>query len=395
MSPTAKRAREYEGPAFLSYGFRPFFLGAAAWAALAMAVWLGVIAGGWKLPITLRATDWHVHELLYGFLPAAAAGFLLTAIPNWTDRLPVTGRPLLALFAVWLAGRAAMASSAATGPWAAALIDLAFLALLLAAIAREIIAGRNTRNLPVVLLVALMLTGNGVFHVEAALTGGASHGIRTGIAAGLLLIMLIGGRIVPSFTRNWLSRRGPGRLPANFARFDAVAVATGAVALAAWVGWPRGGPTAALCLAAAVLHGVRLARWAGDRTGAERLVLILHVAYAFVPLGFLLVAAGIAAPQWVLPGAALHAWTAGAIGLMVLAVMTRASLGHCGRPLTATRPIEAIYASGIVAALARVAAGIGIAPAAMLHVAAAAWIACFAGFVVVYGPMLTTRRRRS
>jgi uncharacterized protein involved in response to NO len=395
VSPTAKRTREYEGPAFLSYGFRPFFLGAAAWAALAMAVWLGVIAGGWKLPITLRATDWHVHELLYGFLPAAAAGFLLTAIPNWTDRLPVTGRPLLALFSVWLAGRAAMVSSAATGPWAAALIDLAFLALLLAAIAREIIAGRNTRNLPVVVLVALMLIGNGVFHVEAARTGGASHGIRIGIAAGLLLIMLIGGRIVPSFTRNWLSRQAPGRLPANFARFDAIAVAAGAVALAAWVGWPRSEPTAALCLAAAVLHGVRLARWAGDRTGAERLVLILHVAYAFVPLGFLLVAAGIAAPQWVLPGAALHAWTAGAIGLMVLAVMTRASLGHCGWPLTATRPIEAIYASGIVAALARVAAGIGIAPAAMLHVAAAAWIACFMGFVVVYGPMLTTPRRRS
>ena len=206
--------------------------------------------------------------------------------------------------------------------------------------------------------------------------------------------MLIGGRIVPSFTRNWLARRTPGRLPVTPDRFDVASLAVAAAALLLWIAAPEKPVTAVLCLAAGGLHVWRLARWAGDRTLAEPLVLILHVGYAFVPLGFL--AAGVAAlaPVTFPTGAAVHAWTAGAIGVMTLAVMTRATLGHAGRPLHATRGTVIVYLSVVVAAVLRVAAGLGPAPQALLHLAAAAWIAAFAGFAILYGPLLVRPRRR-
>ena len=187
--------------------------------------------------------------------------------------------------------------------------------------------------------------------------------------------MLIGGRIVPSFTRNWLARRPPGRLPTPMNRFDAAAVALAVLALAAWVAAPAARATAAACLAAAGIHAVRLGRWAGWRTAGEPLVAILHVGYLFVPLGFLAVAIAAVAPGVLTPSAALHAWTAGAVGVMTLAVMTRASLGHTGRPLTADRATSAIYLAVIAAAALRVASGFAPGQPALLHLSAALWIA--------------------
>jgi uncharacterized protein involved in response to NO len=207
-----------------------------------------------------------------------------------------------------------------------------------------------------------------------------------------VLIMLIGGRIIPSFTRNWLVRQGPGRLPVAFSRFDVVAILAGAAALACWIALPDHGATATLALAAGLLNLLRLGRWAGHRTAAEPLVLVLHVAYAFVPLGFLLLALGIVAPRLIMPTGAVHSWTAGAIGLMTLAVMTRASLGHTGQPLTATRPIQLIYLAALVAALARIFAATGYAREPLLHVSATAWVLAFAGFTIVYAPLLARRR---
>ncbi len=393
MATTAEQMRGYTGPAILSYGFRPFFLAGAAWAAIAVAAWLPLLAGQLELPSTFGPLEWHVHELLYGFLPAVIAGFLLTAVPNWTGRLPVTGTPLLALFLTWLAGRLVVLVSEWTGPLAAAVIDVAFLAGLAAVVAREIIAGNNMRNLRVLLAVGLLLVGNVAFHAESGLGIGDGHGTRIGLSAAVLLIMLIGGRIIPSFTRNWLVRQAPGRLPAPFARFDMGVMAASGAALASWVALPDHMLTVVLALVAGVLNVVRVARWAGERTAAEPLVLVLHVAYAFVPLGFLLLALGIVAPDVLAPSGALHSWTAGAVGLMTLAVMTRASLGHTGRPLTATRPIQMIYLAVLVAALARIIAAFDIAREPMLHLSATAWVLGFAGFVVVYAPLLARSRR--
>ncbi len=387
---SAAQMRAYRGPALFSYGFRPFFLMGALWAAVAVALWLPMLAGMIAVPTVLAPLEWHIHELLYGYVPAVIAGFLLTAVPNWTGRLPVVGARLMLLFSLWVAGRVAMLTSAmARRHCPAAVIDMTFLAALGVVVAREIIAAGNTRNLKVLAVVLLLFAGNGLFHLETVARIGDGHGTRLGIAGAILLIMLIGGRIIPSFTRNWLARRGPGRMPAPEDIFDVAVMTTSGLALAAWVVLPRSGVTALLAGVAALLNAGRLVRWAGGRTLAEPLVLILHVAYAFVPLGFLLVALAITHPGLVSPSGALHGWTAGAIGLMTLAVMTRASLGHTGQPLTATRPIQLIYMAAMVAAVTRIAAAFGLASGSMLQVSATAWVVAFGAFVSVYWPLLT------
>ena len=265
--------------------------------------------------------------MLFGYLAAIVTGFLLTAIPNWTGRLPVLGLPLLALTALWIAGRIAVFFSAVIGWRLAAVIDVSFLLAVAAAAGREIVAGRNWRNLKVLVPLAVLAAANAGFHVEAHFEGMADISRRLGIAAAVLLISLIGGRIIPSFTRNWLVRANPGRLPAPFDRLDIATLAISALALAAWTILPDSKPAGALLAAAAVAQAMRLSRWAGDRTLRDPLVLILHLAYAFVPLGLGLIALSIFLPDTVPAAAGLHALGGGAIGSMTLAVMTRRRLG--------------------------------------------------------------------
>ncbi len=391
MSPIP-RLRAYEGPALLSYGFRPFFLLAALYAAAAILVWLPMFYGELSTASLFAPRDWHVHEMLYGYAVAVITGFLLTAIPNWTGRLPIQGAPLLVLVGVWLAGRLAVNLSTSIGWMAAAAIDCAFLVLVTAAAAREVLAGRNWRNLKVVAIVAVLAAANLGFHLEAHFHGAADYSLRAGIGAIIILITLVGGRIVPSFTHNWLARAKPGRLPAPLGRFDIAAIVASAGAMALWIAIPGGAVTAIALALAGALQAARLARWAGDRAFAEPLVLILHVAYAFIAAGFLLVAAG--AVGWVAESAGVHAWAVGAVGTMTLAVMTRASLGHTGHALTASALTRAIYLAVIIAALARV--GAALEPQwslPLLHVAAFAWAVAFLGFAVGYGPMLCRARQ--
>jgi uncharacterized protein involved in response to NO len=392
MATSAEQIRAFTGPALLSFGFRPFFLFGALSAALSVALWLPMLSGHLVLPSVLSPIEWHVHELVYGYVPAIVAGFLLTAVPNWTGRLPVVGTRLAALFGIWVAGRFAVFFSSWIGAIPAAVIDLAFLIALITVTTREIVAGNNTRNFKVLIGVALLLTGNVLFHLESIAGIGNGEGIRLGIAATVLLIMLIGGRIIPSFTRNWLVRQGPGRLPVPFNRFDMAVMAASGITLISWLIAPDSQLTAGLALVAAALNVARLARWAGDRTAAEPLVLILHVAYAFVPIGFVLLTLGILRPDLVAPTGALHGWTVGAIGTMTLAVMTRASLGHTGRQLTASLPIQFIYLAVVTAAVARIAAAFDLLREPMLHLSATAWVAAFGGFVVVYAPLLMRKQ---
>ncbi len=390
---TAEQVRLYSGPAVLSYGFRPFFLAGAAWAASAMVLWVAMLSAAIELPTAFGPVEWHVHELVFGYVPAIVAGFLLTAVPNWTKRLPVTGLPLLSLFLIWVAGRLAVLGSLWIGPFAAALIDLAFLAALGAVIAREIVAAQNTRNLKVLVGVGLLFAGNATFHAEALFAAGQAFGMRIGIAATLLLILIVGGRVVPSFTRNWLVKQGAGRLPIAFNATDVAIILVSATALTLWIVLPEHDVTAGIALVAGALNVWRLVRWAGEQTLGEPLVLILHIAYAFVGLGFLLLALAIWRPDILSESGALHGWTTGAISLMTLAIMTRASLGHCGQPLTATLPTQAIYMSALIAVVARIIAALGIAPSSMLHVSAAAWVLAYAGFVAFYGPLLLRQQR--
>jgi uncharacterized protein involved in response to NO len=391
MSPIP-RLRAYAGPALLSYGFRPFFLMAAFYAGAAILVWLPMFYGELSTASLFAPRDWHVHEMLYGYVAAVITGFLLTAIPNWTGRLPIQGAPLLVLVGVWLAGRMAVSLSASIGWIAAAAIDCAFLALVTAAAAREVLAGRNWRNLKVVAIVAVLAAANLGFHLEAHFRGVADYSLRAGIGAVVILITLVGGRIVPSFTHNWLASAKPGRLPAPLGRFDVATIAASVGAMALWIAIPYGVATAIALALAGVLQSARLARWAGDRAFAEPLVLVLHIAYAFIAAGFLLTAAG--AVFWVAESAGVHAWAVGAVGSMTMAVMTRASLGHTGHALTATALTRALYLAVIVAALARVAAALEAQwSLPLLHVAAFAWAVAFLGFAVGYGPMLCRARQ--
>jgi uncharacterized protein involved in response to NO len=393
VTSSAAQIRRYGGPAILSYGFRPLFFAGGLWAALAMALWAAMLAGAVSVPTAFGPVDWHVHELLFGYLPAVMTGFLLTAVPNWTGRLPMTGRPLLALVTCWLAGRAGVLVSQQLGVAVTAVLDLSFLAVLALLIGREIVAGKNWRNVKVLVLVGLLFGANALFHVEAV--GGAAYdgyGARLGVATAVFLITVFGGRMIPSFTRNWLARRDKGALPAPFGRFDMVALLAAGIALAAWVGFPGADATALVCLVAGALHVWRLARWAPQRTLAEPLVWILHAGYAFVPLGFVLIALAVSPLDLAGQGAALHAWTAGAIGVMTLAVMTRASLGHTGQTLHATPAVAAIYGFALASAVLRVMTALGTTPPDLLYLAAALWFCAFALFSAVFGPLLWARR---
>lgn len=385
------RLGPYEGPALFSYGFRPFFLVGALYAGAAILIWLPMFYGELSAATAFAPRDWHVHEMLFGYVAAVMTGFLLTAMPNWTGRLPLQGAPLLFLVSVWLAGRIAVSTSAWIGWSIAAAIDGAFLILVALAAAREILAGRNWRNLKVVVIVGVLAAANLGFHFEAHFRG-ADYAIRAGIGAIVLLIMLVGGRIVPSFTHNWLARQRPGRLPVSFGSLDIATIIMSAGALLLWIAIPSGRATAMALLAGGILQFVRLARWAGDRAIGERLVLILHIAYAFVAVGFLLT--GVGALGVVAESAGVHAWAAGAIGTMTLAVMTRASLGHSGRPLTASLGTQLIYAAVVIAALARICAALQpLWSLPLLHLAAFAWTAAFLGFGLCYWPLLCGARK--
>ncbi len=399
--------RRWQGPALLGHGFRPFFLVAGLFAPLAIAWWLVLWRGAAEAP-PMGALPWHMHEMLFGYGAAAMAGFLLTAVPNWTGRLPVAGWPLAGLALLWLAGRLAMLLG--QGAWAG-LVDAAFLPALALLMGREIIAGRNWRNLRVLAVVALLAGANIWFHLE----GGRSAelpdpALRLALGGFVLLIGLIGGRIVPSFTRNWLVQRArvkamqngaakadPGALPAPFGNADRLAHGLSILALTLWV-LPLATPgaaaaTGALLGAAGLAHLWRLSRWRGRAVAGNPLLLVLHLSYLFLPLGFLALGLAVWAGDALWQSAALHLWGIGAIGGMTLSVMMRASAGHTGRPLMATGMMKGASLLLLLAALLRAAAALSPGESWLLDLAGLAWILAFGLFSLQIGPWLVRPRR--
>lgn len=373
----------YTGPALFSYGFRPLFLLAGGFAALVIPLWMAVWSGHVSLGGPFSPTDWHIHELLFGYTSAVLAGFLFTAIPNWTGRMPTRGWPLMALAALWMAGRLAVAGGLGLGPVAVMVVDIAFLMAIGAMITVEIVAGRNWSNLRVVVPVLLYLAANITFHLEAMQIGTAGYGRRLGFAMVVLLIGLIGGRIIPSFTRNWLAKQGTGPMPVPFGRFDAASLVLTLAALLAWVALPEARVTGIALVLVGALQAVRLARWRGWRVWRSAILLMLHLAYAFIPAG--LVALGLASLDILLPVVGLHLLAIGAIGGMTLSVMMRASLGHTGRELQAGRALTLAFACVALAALTRVA----VHSEPGLWAAAALWTIGFAIFAARLAPILT------
>jgi uncharacterized protein involved in response to NO len=381
-------------PAFFRGGFRPFFFLGPVWAVIALALWMLAFSGALALPTAFDPLIWHRHEMLFGFVGAIIAGFLLTAIPNWTGRLPIAGWPLAGLIGLWTAARLALLCSGWTGLTAASVLDVGFYLVLASVTAREVLASKN-RNLPAVAIVFLLGLANAADYSGAAgLLSDGDTGIRAAIFLVVMLISMIGGRIIPSFTRNWMTKHGVTvRLPAQPTRVDhGVLLITGA-SLAAWTAAPDQSLTGGLLLAAGCGQAFRLARWGGLRCVRDPLVLILHVGYAWIPIGLLLLGASILNSD--IPGsAAIHALTAGAMATMILAVMTRAILGHTGRPLAGNPQTVAMYALITLGAVVRVAAPFGIFDYSGGMVAAAvAWAGGFILFLVTYGPFLFRHRK--
>lgn len=395
---TSARMRQWQGPALFSYGFRPFFLFGAAWAALAMAMWIATLAGMLNLPTRLDPVAWHVHAFLFGYLGAVIAGFLLTAVPNWTGRLPVTGWRLAGLFALWMCGRAAMAVSASLPLGVAAAIDLAFPVVLSATILREIIAGKNWRNLMVLALLVGFTLANLIFHIDAGrgTVAALGAGTRMAIATVIMMISLVGGRIIPSFTRNWMVKTGRSTLPTPpMQRFDTLTLLVTLAVLAAWVMRSANAGVAIGLGVVAVMHIIRLCRWRGLNTLSDPLLWVLHLGYLFVPLGALVSSLALLWPDVLPTGAAQHVWMAGAFGLMTLGVMARATLGHTGQALVADGRAVAMFLCLVGAVCARVVAGLWPDIAGAVYaVSGVLSIAAFAGFCVIYGGALVSPRKQ-
>lgn len=382
------------GPVLFSYGFRPFFLGGAIWACVTMVLWIGALSGQIGIVGDYGLYAWHAHEMLFGFGSAILAGFFLTAVPNWTGRLPVSGWPLAALFSLWCMGRLAMLSPGWLGALLAATVDALFLPALLVISAREIIAGKQWKNLKVLIGLGVLTAANLGFHYEAIAIGAPDYASRFGISAYIALVTVIGGRIIPSFTRNWLAKQGATRFPAPFGRFDMGTILCSVVALIVWSVAPEGETTAIVCGIAAMLQFVRLHRWRGWTTTRETLVTILHVAYLFVPLGFVAIAT--AALGWIDRASAMHVLTVGTMSAMMLAVMTRATRGHTGRQLTASTATNLCYLAILACALVRPLSGILPGRLDLIYAAAGLlWLSAFGLYLFEYGTMLTRVRRQA
>ncbi len=389
MSSSAEQMRDYRGPAVFSFGFRPFFLFGAILAAALPLLTAFSLMGMADVGGVYGAIAYHGHEMVFGFLAAIVAGFLLTAVPNWTGRLPVLGWRLGGLFALWLAGRVAIAASDVIGMSAAAVIDGLFLIVFDLVIWREVTAGKNWRNVPVCALVGLFALGNALWHFHAISVGAGQFGLRWGVAVIAVLIAFIGGRIVPSFTRNWFAKNGVSGGEAPFAFVDKWALGALGLAMIVWLAAPIGMATGALLIIAAALNLFRLARWRGWLTTAEPLVTILHVGYLWLAIALALLGAAAAFPQAVTVSTAFHALTAGAAGVMTLAVMTRATRGHTGRALTADATTIAIYVLVNLGAAGRIAASLWMSDyGAALTIAAALWSGAFLLFAATYGRYL-------
>jgi len=380
----------------LSFAFRPFFLLGALFGMVAVLVWLAVLHGSGWVPAATDPIAWHAHEMLFGFAGAAIAGFLLTAVATWTGRPKVAGPLLGALVAAWLVGRCAMLLGRLLPDAAVAIADLAFPILLAAIALREIIGGNSRRNFGIAAVMVAFAALDGVFHLgRSGLWPGADRVALLLTAYGLLvLITVVGGRIIPSFTGNWLKLRGDANLPRSRPWVEAFLIPLVVlVGLADSLEAPAI-LTGILSLAAAALHAWRLSGWRGQATGAEPLVAILHVAYAWLPIGYLLL--GLTALGLPLPrSAALHALTMGGVGTMILAVSTRVALGHTGRALKAAPLTVLAYVALSVAVIIRILSPlVPGASLALIDAAAAGWVAAFGLFLVVYWPILTRPRTR-
>ncbi|MEE8125565.1 MAG: NnrS family protein [Nitrospirales bacterium] len=388
MAESAIDKSNHQELAFFSYGFRPFFLGAALFAGVAVPAWILILVGAGDSTFFYAPRDWHVHEMVFGFLPAVITGFLLTAIPNWTERSPIKGIPLMLVFGLWVAGRVVIAI-----PWfpplPSAIVDGAFLVVVAGIVWREIAAGKAWDRLPMGVLISLYAGANILFHVLGQNDGASDLAVRLALALVMVLLTLIGGRITPSFTGDFLVEEGKSQQPPSFSKVDGLSIVLVGIAAVAWVVQPQAMATGLTFVVAGLANVFRLVRWYGWLTWREPLVLILHLGYGWLGMSMLILGGAIGGFSMATEDA-IHALTTGAVGVMTLAVMTRASLGHTGRIKHAGPMTVLIYILVNLGALLRVFGSYTDLPTnIVLSLATVSWSGAYILFAVVYGPILS------
>lgn len=388
--PTGKTApppAALEGWPLLRLGFRPFYLASALLACIAVPLWIAVFLGQIHLDLPISPLLWHGHEMLFGFAAGVIIGFLLTAVKAWTGLATPRGALLGHLAVLWVAAR--IAAVVAPYPVYAAL-DMALLPVVAALLLRVLVKAGNKRNIPLILILVLLSLANLAFHL-AAMGAIALQPVQA-LYAGLGLIMMIecvmAGRVVPMFTKNVT----PGLVIDMPRKFELATLAVTGVALALWVFAPPGPATLVACALAAVLHAVRLWKWHPRVTFKRPILWILHAAYAWVPVGFALLALG---QMGLVPvSLAVHAFAVGTTGGLIIGMVTRTARGHTGRPLQVSRAEVLAYALVMAAAVLRVLVP-AVAPqwyAPALAIAAGAWAIAFATYLFIYTPWLFQTR---
>lgn len=386
---------ERSPPILFSYAFRVFFLMAGVYAVVALAMWIAGFHGlRWAGAPAVMSPLWHAHEMVLGFGGAVVAGFLLTAVATWTGRPPLQGPWLIGLAAAWLGGRIAGTFGGGLPAVWLATIDLVFPVLLASLATREIVLGNSRRNYGIAAVTWALAALTGLYHLGGANMVAGGERLASSLMVHLLavLITVIGGRVIPLFTANWLRMRGEARLPVARPRLDQAAIALVVIAGAADSLAPGGAIAGILCLLAGTVNLWRLGGWRGSLTLANPLLWVLHLAYAGLAAGYVLLGAtALGLP--LARSAALHLVTVGGISGMILAMTTRVALGHTGRPLAVTSPLVLAYLLVAAAALLR---SLGTAlPGAylmMIDISALLWITAFGLFLWLYAPILAGPR---
>ena len=391
--PSATPPAPVGGFALFNYGFRPFFFFTALFAVLSGVVWVGMYAGHVDLNLSSSPVMWHAHEMIFGFTAAAIAGFFLTVVPNWTKAKAQKGPVLMVLAGLWLLGRVAMWAQGALPYGLVAAADMAFLVALTAMVARPLMNPQQRRQLMFLGILSCLIVANALTHLDVLGVGEnlGTRGLMLGLDAVIVLVCIMGGRVTPSFTSSYIGHADPGVKVLQRPRLDhAVTAATWGLLIADQV-WAQSPLSGALALIAAALHLVRLSGWQGLRTLGNPILWVLHLGYLWLVVGLAL--KGLADIGIGDVAAALHALTIGAIGIIILAIMSRASLGHTGRVVKAHSITVVAYVLVNLAALARLA--VPFMPDAGMHlvmVSGTLWAVAFALFFVIYAPILLRPR---
>jgi len=379
--------------AFLSAGFRPFFLFAGLSGVVPLLAWVLAFLGYANTPGEFPPTYWHGHEMIFGFTIAAAAGFLLTAVPNWTHSAQFSGWKLGLLALVWLVGRFAMWFGSTVDPLVVAILDLALIPLLAIYIGRRLVAHKMRRNYMVLGILSVLFIANGLMHLEALqiLPDSAWLGLNLGLYVVILLVTLISGRVIPGFTAAALRRKGI-EADTQTPSWVTVAVIVNLILTIVFDLFEIKGVGILAGLTAVTLF-IRMLRWKSLMILDDPIVWILHAGHLWLVIGFALLAAANFS-DGLERDAGVHALTAGAMGTMVLGMMSRVALGHSGRGIKATNPIILAYLMIIVGAVLRVVAAIipGDNFSYLIGIAGLLWAGGYGLFTIVYWPILTRPR---